>query len=125
MLTAADDLLTRAPERVALIEADAECRYQDLCAEVLAATSRLRAAGVATNDHVLVIDAPSRLVLVAVFAAMRLGATPTLINPRLTAAEVSTLAGLVSPAVPATASGKRKLAVVPLPGAEVMMNSPP
>src|SRR5581483_5537631 len=97
LLTAADDLLTRAPERVALIEADAECRYQDLCAEVLAATSRLRAAGVATNDHVLVIDAPSRLVLVAVFAAMRLGATPTLINPRLTAAEVSTLAGLVGP----------------------------
>ena len=36
---------------------------------------------------------------------------------------VSTLADLVSLGVPAVASGKRKLAVVPPPGVEVMMNS--
>jgi long-chain acyl-CoA synthetase len=95
--TAADDLLTRAPDRVAVIDPEGEWSFAGLRAGILAATARLRAAGVRPDDRVLIIDIPSRLVLVAVFAAMRLGATPTLINPRLTPGEVRTLADLVGP----------------------------
>jgi acyl-CoA synthetase (AMP-forming)/AMP-acid ligase II len=95
--TVADDLLTRAPERTAVIDPAGEWTFRDLRAAVLAASARLRAAGVGIDDHVLIVDAPSRLVLVGALAAMRLGATPTMINPRLTAVEVTTLSGLVHP----------------------------
>jgi long-chain acyl-CoA synthetase len=92
--TVADDLLTRAPDQVAVIDPIGTWTYAELRAAILAATARLRAAGVATDDRVPIIDAPSRLSLVAVFACMRLSATATLINPKLTAEEVETLAGL-------------------------------
>jgi long-chain acyl-CoA synthetase len=93
--TVVDDLFTRAPEQPALIDAAGEWTYADFSAAILAATARLRAAGVATGDRIAVVDAPSRLSLVAIFACLRLGATATLMNPKLTAAEVETLSGLV------------------------------
>lgn len=95
--TVADDLMTQAPDRAALIDPVGEWSFGDLGAAVRSATARLRDAGVQVDDRVYVVDAPSRLVLVAVFAAMRLGATPTMINPRLTPDEVRNLAELVSP----------------------------
>jgi long-chain acyl-CoA synthetase len=89
--TVADDLLDRAPDRAALIDPDGEWTYVELRNAVLAASARLRAAGVGAGDRLLIVDGPSRAGLVAVFAALRLGATAMPINPRLTAAEVSAL----------------------------------
>lgn len=93
--TVVDDLLLRAPDQVALIDPEGSWTYREFSAAILAATARLRAAGVAAGDRVPVIDAPSRLSLVAVLACMRLGACATFMNPKLTAAEVETLSGLV------------------------------
>src|SRR4051812_9646689 len=87
--------MTRDPDRIALIDDDGEFSYREFRAAVLAATSRLREAGVKPDDRLVIIDGPSRVPLVATFAAMRLGACATLINPRLTADEVSTLVKLV------------------------------
>ncbi|MBV9484933.1 MAG: AMP-binding protein, partial [Frankiaceae bacterium] len=82
----ADDLLLRAPSRVALIDPDGTWTFGEFRDAVLAATARLRAAGVAAGDRVLIVDEPSRVSLVSVFAALRLGATAMPTNPRLTRA---------------------------------------
>ncbi|MBV9869983.1 MAG: AMP-binding protein [Frankiaceae bacterium] len=97
----ADDLLLRAPSRVALIDPDGTWTFGEFRDAVLAATARLRAAGVAAGDRVLIVDEPSRVSLVSVFAALRLGATAMPTNPRLTRAEINTLIELtgVGPAV--------------------------
>ncbi|HWC33712.1 MAG TPA: fatty acid--CoA ligase family protein [Mycobacteriales bacterium] len=92
--TVADDLFLRAVQRPALVEADATWTYGELAAAVRAAAARLRAAGVGVDDRVYVIAGPGRLALTAAFAALRLGATPALINPRLTTDEVATLVDL-------------------------------
>jgi long-chain acyl-CoA synthetase len=96
--TVADDLFTRTPDQTALIDSQGRWTYAEFRAAILAATARLRAAGVTVGDRVPVIDAPSRLSLVAIFACLRLGATATFMNPKLTAAEVETLSGLVGTA---------------------------
>jgi long-chain acyl-CoA synthetase len=54
----------------------------------------LRAVGVGVGDRVYVIAGPGRLALTAAFGVLRLGATPALVNPRLTAEEVATLVEL-------------------------------
>jgi acyl-CoA synthetase (AMP-forming)/AMP-acid ligase II len=104
LLTASEDLLGRTPDRVALIDPDGECSYDQLRDHVRSAAARLRAAGLSPDDRLLIVDVPSRLAVVAILAAMRLGATAMPINPKLTADEVRTLVGLTSigPVVVAT-----------------------
>jgi acyl-CoA synthetase (AMP-forming)/AMP-acid ligase II len=116
--TVVEDLLLRAPERVAIVDGDGEWTYAELSAATLSATARLRAAGVEPDDRVAVVDAPSRLVLASVFACMRLGATVTLINPRLTADEVATLGVLAGVADVAVAGAPYldRLAKLPATG---------
>jgi long-chain acyl-CoA synthetase len=92
--TVADDLLVRDPDRPALVESDANWTYGDYAAAIRSTAARLRAAGVGVGDRVYVIAGPGRLALTAAFGALRLGATPALINPRLTADEVATLIDL-------------------------------
>jgi long-chain acyl-CoA synthetase len=92
--TVADDLLVRDPDRPALVEPDADWTYRDFAAAIRSAAARLRAAGVGIGDRVYVIAGPGRLALTATFGTLRLGATPALINPRLTSEEVATLVGL-------------------------------
>ncbi len=93
--TTADDLLTRHPDRLALADPDGSVDYRELRALILSATARLRDAGVKPDDRVVIIDVPGRLGLVAAFAAIRLGACATVINPRLTPDEVDTLVGII------------------------------
>ncbi|HWA67258.1 MAG TPA: fatty acid--CoA ligase family protein [Mycobacteriales bacterium] len=92
--TVADDLLLRDPDRAAIVDPDLTWTYAELAAAVRHAAARLRAAGVEVGGLVYVIANPGRLALAATYAAMRLGATPALLNPRLTAAEVAELVGL-------------------------------
>jgi long-chain acyl-CoA synthetase len=101
LLTAADDLLTRTPDRLALIDPDGEWTYDAFRDAVLAATGRLRAAGTKAGDRVLIVDGPTPMALATVLAAFRLGATAMPTNPRLTAAEVASLMQLtgLGPAV--------------------------
>lgn len=122
--TVADDLLARTPDRVALIDAGGEWTFAELRVAVLAATARLRAAGVAPGQRVVIIDAPSRLALVAVFAVMRLAATATMIDPRLAVDEVTAMASSVGPgpvAVAPTAYADRLAGIeVDVLGAELL-----
>ncbi|HVT64645.1 MAG TPA: AMP-binding protein [Mycobacteriales bacterium] len=92
--TVADDLLIRDPDRTALVESDANWTYGDYAAAIRSTAARLRAVGVGVGDRVYVIAGPGRLALTAAFGALRLGATPALINPRLTAEEVAKLIDL-------------------------------
>lgn len=92
--TLADDLFVRSPDRVAFVEPDATWTYGEFAAAVRSGAARLREAGVNVDDRVYVIAGPGRLALTATFAALRIGATPALINPRLTAREVATLVDL-------------------------------
>lgn len=87
--TVADDLLARAPERIALIDPEGEYTFGELVAAIHAAAARLRSAGVGVGQRIVIIDVPSRLAIVAVFAVIRLGSTAMMINPRLTADEVA------------------------------------
>jgi long-chain acyl-CoA synthetase len=102
--TVADDLMTRDPDRIAIIDQAGQFSYREFRDAVLAATARLRDAGLKPDDRLVIIDGPSRLPLIATFAAMRLGACATLINPRLTPDEVSTLVTLVG-GTPAAIAG--------------------
>ncbi|HVV74918.1 MAG TPA: fatty acid--CoA ligase family protein [Mycobacteriales bacterium] len=106
--TVADDLLVRDPDRPALVEADTSWTYGDYAAAVRAAASHLRAAGAGVGDKVYVIAGPGRLALTAAFAALRLGATPALINPRLTADEVATLVELAGQGTAVMVEPQRK-----------------
>ncbi|MGN6474127.1 MAG: class I adenylate-forming enzyme family protein [Mycobacteriales bacterium] len=92
--TLADDLFVRAPDTIALVEPDATWTYGEFAAAIRGAAARLRDAGVGAGDRVYVIAGPGRLALTATFATLRVGATPALINPRLTADEVATLIDL-------------------------------
>jgi long-chain acyl-CoA synthetase len=92
--TVADDLLIRDPDRTALVESDANWTYGDYAAAIRSTAARLRAVGVGVGDRVYVIAGPGRLALTAAFGVLRLGATPALINPRLTAEEVAKLIDL-------------------------------
>jgi acyl-CoA synthetase (AMP-forming)/AMP-acid ligase II len=122
--TVADELMTRDPERIALIDEAGELSYRAFREAVLAATARLREAGLKPDDRLVIIDGPSRLPLIATFAAMRLGACATLINPRLTPDEVGTLVNLVG-GTPVAVTGdsytaRAGLLEVPVIGAELM-----
>ena len=92
--TVADDLLIRDPDRPALVESDSHWTYGEYAAAIRSTAARLRAIGVGVGDKVYVIAGPGRLALTAAFGALRLGATPALINPRLTAHEVAALVDL-------------------------------
>jgi long-chain acyl-CoA synthetase len=92
--TVADDLLIRDPDRPALVEGDVAWSYGEYAAAIRSTAARLRAAGVGVGDRVYVIAGPGRLALTAAFGVLRLGATPALINPRLTADEVAKLIDL-------------------------------
>jgi long-chain acyl-CoA synthetase len=92
--TVADDVLMRAPDRAAIVDPDLTWSYAELCDAIRSAAARLRAAGVGIDGRVYVIANPGRLALTATYAAMRLGATPALVNPRLTPDEVSQLVQL-------------------------------
>jgi long-chain acyl-CoA synthetase len=115
--TTADDLLSRAPDRLALIDPDGEWTYAEFRSAILGATARLRASGVTNTDRVLIVDEPSRLALVAVFAALRLGATAMPVNPRLTGAEIAALMELtgVGPVVIAGPAYQAQIASLGLP----------
>jgi acyl-CoA synthetase (AMP-forming)/AMP-acid ligase II len=120
-----EDVLTRHAGRVALVEPQGAFSYAELRGAILAATARLRDVGVKPDDRVVIIDAPGRLPIVAAFAAMRLGACATLLNPRLTADEVETLVGLVGNApvavAGATCADRTKRLEVPVIGPELAM----
>ena len=92
--TVADNLLVRDPDRAAIIDPDCTWSYTELTNAIRFAAARLRDAGVGVDSTVYVIANPGRLALTATYAAMRLGATPALVNPRLTAEEVTTLVDL-------------------------------
>jgi long-chain acyl-CoA synthetase len=99
--TVADDLMLRSPETVAIIDPDLTWTYRDFGEAVRFGAARLRAAGVGIDDLVYVVANPGRLAMTATFAAMRVGATPALVNPRLTPDEVSTLVGIAGKAAAA------------------------
>ncbi|HVS67131.1 MAG TPA: long-chain fatty acid--CoA ligase [Mycobacteriales bacterium] len=92
--TAAEELFLRTPDAPALVDGDDAWTYGEYAATIRHAAARLRAAGVGINDRVYVIAGPGKLALTAAFAVLRVGATPALINPRLTADEVATLVDL-------------------------------
>ena len=103
--TVADDLLCRSPDTVAIIEPDLTWTYRDFSDAIRYGAARLRAAGVGIDDLVYVVANPDRLALTATFAAMRIGATPALVNPRLTSEEVSTLVDITGKAAAAVVGG--------------------
>jgi long-chain acyl-CoA synthetase len=92
--TVADDLFVRAPDTVALIEGDNTWTYGEFAVSIRSAAGRLRDVGVGLGDRVYIVAGPGRLALAATFAALRLGATPALVNPRLTSDEVRALVDL-------------------------------
>ncbi|HEX3899177.1 MAG TPA: AMP-binding protein, partial [Mycobacteriales bacterium] len=96
--TVADDVLLRSPDDLAIVDPDCTWTYRDLSDAIRFASARLRAARVGIDDRVYIIANPGRLALVSTYAAMRLGATPALVNPRLTADEVRAMVELAGSA---------------------------
>jgi long-chain acyl-CoA synthetase len=101
--TVADDVLLRDPERLAIVDPDLSWTYAELSTAIRYAAARLPAAGVTTDGLVYIVANAGRLALTATYAAMRLGATPALVNPRLTADEVRALVELAGAGAAAVA----------------------
>jgi long-chain acyl-CoA synthetase len=79
------------PQRTALIIDDQAISYGTLGAAVRRCAAGLAAAGVSSGDRVAVVDTASVLSIASLLGAARVGATPALMNPALTSAELRAL----------------------------------
>ncbi|PJE11298.1 MAG: acyl-CoA synthetase [Mycobacterium sp.] len=79
------------PQRTALIIDGRRISYGTLHDAVCRCAGGLAAAGVTPGDRVAVVDAASLLSIASLLGAARMGATPALMNPALTPAELRAL----------------------------------
>lgn len=82
------DALRRHAGRTALIDASGAWTYDALGETVDRLSQALAAHGVGPGDRIVIVTENSRSSVASFFAAIRLGAWPVLLNPRLAAPEI-------------------------------------
>jgi acyl-CoA synthetase (AMP-forming)/AMP-acid ligase II len=85
------------PDAPALIEFDSTLSYATLTRFVDQAAAALASAGLRHNDRILIVAENSVSAIVLVTAANRLGACCSILNARMTAQEIRTIAGFADP----------------------------
>jgi len=91
LVTLVDGAAGKDPGRVALVIGDEEITYSGLAAAARRAATALRRRGVQAGWRIPVADDASLLSVAAVLGAPRAGAAVALMNPRLTAGEITDL----------------------------------
>ncbi|HEY7611292.1 MAG TPA: AMP-binding protein [Alphaproteobacteria bacterium] len=88
----------RWPNQIAMSEpSGASVTYGAFATAVEAASARLRALGIRAGDRVMIVNENCIAAGVVFFAASALDAWPTLVNARLSAREIDTIAGHAEP----------------------------
>jgi acyl-CoA synthetase (AMP-forming)/AMP-acid ligase II len=89
---------TRWPRQTAMSEpGGASITYSEFAAAVAAAAERLAALGIGAGDRVMIVNENCIAAAIAFFAASALDAWPMLVNARLSAREIDTIAGHAEP----------------------------
>ncbi|MHB1518759.1 MAG: class I adenylate-forming enzyme family protein [Acidimicrobiales bacterium] len=98
-----DAAVAADPDRVALVVDDRTTTYSELEMAVTSSAEALRSAGVRPGHRLPLADDATVMAVATVIAAARLGAAATLMNPRLTPAELADLVEVASTGGPSVA----------------------
>jgi acyl-CoA synthetase (AMP-forming)/AMP-acid ligase II len=120
LLGVLDNPARLTPDRAALIVDGTVTTYAELAYQVVSAASVLRGAGVRPGDRVALAADAGVAPVVAALALVRLGASPALMNPRLTSEELGTLAGAAGVVSVAVAGPQYVERLARVPGLEVL-----